>query len=545
MSTLSREQAASREKTLLVALLLSMWAPLVTGIAVLLSHSSTQLADFIRRSVELIALFISWRVFRHVQRGKGADPAAEARLERLAGYSVAVALTLSGLVMLGITVSRFSTFEPGGNVYPGLVIATLGLFTNSWFWRRYTRMTRESYNPVIDAQRYLYRAKSVVDLCVIVALAAVAVSPHHPATSYIDALGSAAVACYLVWSGLSSARTAAAVNRESFNCEVKVMAEIVELEGEIWQVDLEERGIPGCTAGYFVKGDSDWMLVETGPATSADKILAAAASLGIEHERVRHIAVTHIHIDHAGGLGTVARHFKEARIWVQPAGLRHMIDPSRLREGSRAFYGAAKMQEFGEILPVPAERIEPAEEGRVIELGGRTLEVWETPGHARHHASYYDHKTRGLFSGDGAGMYFPRLSRLLGRPVIRPATPPPDFRGSLMLDAMCKMALHQLDRIYFTHFGAAAPPQQLLEMVMGQLCVYMHLAKEYKQGPDARQKLGLLLRGQMEKGLGGDLSALWNHPDQAVQSELRTLLDAAPDLAAGQLNYLEKIKQEG
>ncbi len=208
MSTLSKEQIAGREKTLIAALLLSMWAPLTTGIAVLLSRSTTQLADFIRRSVELIALFISWRVFRYVEKGHEVSPIQKARLEKIAGLSVAIALCISGLTMFIITMARIGTFEPGGNVYPGLAIAFLGLITNSWFWRRYTRMTNEHYNPVINSQRLMYRAKTIVDLCVLIALASVAIAPDSPATRYIDALGSVAVSIYLLWSGIDSYKNA-------------------------------------------------------------------------------------------------------------------------------------------------------------------------------------------------------------------------------------------------------------------------------------------------------------------------------------------------
>ncbi len=208
MSTLTKEQIAGREKTLIAALLLSMWAPLTTGVAVLLSRSTTQLADFIRRSVELIALFISWRVFRYVEKGHEVSPVQKARLEKIAGLSVAIALCISGLTMFMITMARIDTFEPGGNVYPGLAIAFLGLITNSWFWRRYTKMTNEHYNPVIDSQRLMYRAKTTVDLCVLIALASVAIAPASPATRYIDALGSVAVSIYLLWSGIDSYKNA-------------------------------------------------------------------------------------------------------------------------------------------------------------------------------------------------------------------------------------------------------------------------------------------------------------------------------------------------
>lgn len=208
---LSKEQAASREKTLLLAILLSVWAPLTTGLAVLMSQSTTQVADFIRRTVELVALFISWQVFRIVEGGKRShalDLQAKARVEKIAAWSVAVALGCSGAVMLGLALTRLNSFQPGGNVSLGLAIAILGLITNSWFWQRYRRMTREHYNPVIASQVPLYRAKAFVDLCVILALSAVLISPAHPATRLVDLSGSLAVAFYLLWSSLRSFRKA-------------------------------------------------------------------------------------------------------------------------------------------------------------------------------------------------------------------------------------------------------------------------------------------------------------------------------------------------
>ena len=213
--SLSREQAASREKTLLVAFLLSVWAPLATGLAVLMSHSTTQVADFIRRTVELVALFVSWQVFRYLEGGhkpRLLESVAKARIEKIASLSVAAALGCSGLVMLALSLSRLSSFQPGGNVILGLTIAVLGLITNAWFWQRYRRMTHEHFNPVIASQVSLYRAKAFVDLTVILALASVAISPAHLLTRYIDLLGSLAVALYLLW---SSRRAFHSANRAS------------------------------------------------------------------------------------------------------------------------------------------------------------------------------------------------------------------------------------------------------------------------------------------------------------------------------------------
>ena len=202
MTDLSKEQAASREKTLLTALLLSTPGPLVTGLAAMSSHSTTQLADFIRRSVELVALFLSWWVFRQLQRNTALSEDDRSRLELVVGLSVAGTMICSGVVMSILAISRWSVFEPGGNVVPGLIIAVLGLIFNGWFWRRYAAMTREKFSSVIAAQQKLYLAKASVDLCVVIALAAVAIAPTHPATRYVDILGSIIVAGYLLWSGL-------------------------------------------------------------------------------------------------------------------------------------------------------------------------------------------------------------------------------------------------------------------------------------------------------------------------------------------------------
>lgn len=189
-----------------MALLLSAWAPIATGVAVLMSESTTQLADFLRRSVELVALGVSWGVFRHLRRRPQTGAARRARLERGATLSVAVALTVSGLVTLSLAVHRLGSFEPGGDVRLGLGIAALGLAVNGGFWRRYARLVRERPDGVIDAQRRLYRAKLVVDAGVIAALGTVWLAPGRPVTRWVDLGGSAIVALYLLWSARQAAR---------------------------------------------------------------------------------------------------------------------------------------------------------------------------------------------------------------------------------------------------------------------------------------------------------------------------------------------------
>ena len=154
----------------------------------------------------MLALAVSWGVFRYLEQRREPAGVQRTRLEHIANVSVAAALACSGMVMLVIALTRWRTYSPGGNVYPGLTIAGLAFVVHTWFWLRYARLTRERYNPIIAAQLQLYRTKTYVDLFVIVALAAVAIAPTHPSTRYVDVIGSMVVALYLIWSGLRTAR---------------------------------------------------------------------------------------------------------------------------------------------------------------------------------------------------------------------------------------------------------------------------------------------------------------------------------------------------
>ncbi len=181
-----------------MALLLSLWGPFTTGIAVALSQSTTQLADFVRRSVELAALATSWAVFRYLRRQPGITDERADRLRRIATVAVALAMTASGTVMLVLVITRLRAFAPGGDVRLGLLIALLGLVVNGVFWRRYLGMVRERPDDLIDAQRRLYRAKVAVDAGVIVALSTVLWAPEHPLTRWVDLGGSVVVGVYLL-----------------------------------------------------------------------------------------------------------------------------------------------------------------------------------------------------------------------------------------------------------------------------------------------------------------------------------------------------------
>lgn len=190
----------SGQKTLLTSVVMSTPGPLVVGIGLALGKSSTQLADFIRRTAELIAIIVSWVIYRATNNVADVDTQRKERLERIANLCVGAAMCLSGAAMLLIAV--LSDHGEKGNVIPGLVIALLGVLTNTWFWLRYRRLDREGPNAILAVQSRLYRAKALVDACVTIALVTVAIAPASTAALYMDIAGSVVVAVYLLINGI-------------------------------------------------------------------------------------------------------------------------------------------------------------------------------------------------------------------------------------------------------------------------------------------------------------------------------------------------------
>jgi divalent metal cation (Fe/Co/Zn/Cd) transporter len=174
------------------------------GLGLLAGGASTQLADFTRRTAELLAILVSYFVFRQLHRNGDPDPARKASLEHTVNSVVGVAMCLSGAAML--LVALLSIGSKKGNVIPGLIIAVLGVITNTWFWFRYKKLDREKPDAILAAQSKLYRAKSLVDTCVTIVLIVVAVDPASEAARYMDLIGSAVVAGYLLVNGVMMLR---------------------------------------------------------------------------------------------------------------------------------------------------------------------------------------------------------------------------------------------------------------------------------------------------------------------------------------------------
>ena len=213
------------------------------------------------------------------------------------------------------------------------------------------------------------------------------------------------------------------------------------------EIDTMLGGWERMTAGYLVGGDRP-VLVETGSQSSIAVLLAALDELGVGPEELAGVAVTHIHLDHAGGVGDVARAFPSATVYVHEKGARHLVDPTRLVDSAARVYGPLLDSLYGRLDPTPAERVHVLADEEAIDLGGgRTLRAIDSPGHAKHHLGLLDSASGLLFAGDAVGV------RLPDGGVLRPATPPPDFDLGQALDSLAKFAAHQPTGIALAHYG--------------------------------------------------------------------------------------------
>jgi glyoxylase-like metal-dependent hydrolase (beta-lactamase superfamily II) len=221
-------------------------------------------------------------------------------------------------------------------------------------------------------------------------------------------------------------------------------------------LDLHFRGEEQLVAAYLIPGADGWTVVETGPTTCLEALLAGLSEGGIEPNDVARVLVTHIHLDHAGGLGAVAERLPRARLGAHASALRHLLDPSRLIESARRAWGAAADPLWGAVLPVPGDRLDSLSGGERFAVDGGELEVLATPGHARHHLSFFDAPRRAMITGDSAGVFLP------GSGKARPAIPPPDLDLALLFESLRAMAEREPTELDYTHFGPVAGGGPLL-----------------------------------------------------------------------------------
>lgn len=230
------------------------------------------------------------------------------------------------------------------------------------------------------------------------------------------------------------------------------MPHITDYEHGISAID-SGFGRPQLAAIHLIAEGDRAALVDTGSNASLPIVLQALKAKGLTPAQVEYVILTHIHLDHAGGAGALMQALPNARLTVHPRGARHMVDPARLVAGTIAVYGEAQARRmYGDILPIPADRIVETPEGATIRLGERALTFLDTPGHARHHVCIRDDRSGHVFAGDMFGLSYRELD-VDGRQFAFPTTTPVQFEPAAMHASIDRLLALQPEAIYVTHFG--------------------------------------------------------------------------------------------
>jgi glyoxylase-like metal-dependent hydrolase (beta-lactamase superfamily II) len=247
----------------------------------------------------------------------------------------------------------------------------------------------------------------------------------------------------------------------------------------VWEIDTLLGGWTRVTAGYLIEGPAP-VLVETGSQSSVPALLAALDDHGVAPDQLAGVAVTHIHLDHAGGVGDVARAFPRATVYVHEKGARHLVDPERLVHSASRVYGELLDSLYGRLDPTPADRIHVLADGEVVAIGGgRALTTVDSPGHAKHHLALHDSESGILFAGDAVGVRLPDSG------VLRPATPPADFDLDQAVTSLRKFRARSPSGVALAHYGLLPDPLEMLEEAEGILRHWAEVAERaWRSGAD-------------------------------------------------------------
>lgn len=305
----------------------------------------------------------------------------------------------------------------------------------------------------------------------------------------------------------------------------------------LWQIDLGFQEREGVIAAYLLRGDGDLALVETGPSTTLPHLLAGIRAAGFDPADVGQIVVSHIHLDHSGAAGVLLRdHMPRAVVRVHPVGAPHLIEPDKLIASATRLYTDRMDALWGEIAPVPADRVVALEDAMPFEVGGRPLTALFTPGHATHHITLWDPTRSAAFTGDVGGV------RMQGTKFNLPPAPPPEVSPEAWAVSAERMLNLGAERLFLTHGGLHDDVREHLAQLVPNLAALKALAKERLLAGDDHDQLTAAIHhwvsaqvGPVEPGVLTNLE--WASPSYLASFGLTRLLvksGEVPDPKAAQ-----------
>jgi len=258
------------------------------------------------------------------------------------------------------------------------------------------------------------------------------------------------------------------------------------------------HGISAIDTGFFrPQFDASHLIVENGRAAFVDtgtnysvpRLLDELHARQLGVEAVDYVILTHVHLDHAGGAGLLMRELPNARAVIHPRGVRHMVDPSALIAGATAVYGAEEIRRsYGELVPIPAERIDTAGEGHVVALAGRRLLCLDTPGHARHHICIHDERSHAFFTGDTFGLSYREFDTGKGAFIV-PTSTPVQFEPDALHASIDRMMGYAPKQMFLTHYSRVTDVERLANDLHAQIDAMVVIARAHAALPDRHARI--------------------------------------------------------
>ena len=247
--------------------------------------------------------------------------------------------------------------------------------------------------------------------------------------------------------------------------------EITKFNDSVYQIDVLMEDKPGRMSCYYIDS-SDPILIEVGPSNSFPYLVSALNSLGIEN--VNRSAITHLHLDHVGGIGHVVEKYKNHFVYIHELGLKHLPNPEKLWNAVAAIYTEDWLTEnWGKIKPTPIENIKILNDGFNFDLGNnRKLSSIYSPGHAKHHFSFYDSLSKTIFMGDTLGLIYPHGD------FVQPNLPPPDFNRDVLIKTLEHIRKLELNYIGIAHFGIHENPYKLIDDAINSIDKWVNFVKD-------------------------------------------------------------------
>lgn len=290
-----------------------------------------------------------------------------------------------------------------------------------------------------------------------------------------------------------------------------------QVDGGTWLIDLGFQGRGQVVAAYLLVDGSELALIETGPSSTLENLSFAVRQAGFDPGQITKALVTHIHLDHAGAAGPLARANPDLTVFVHPFGAPHMIDPSKLLSSATRIYGERMEPLWGEVVPVPESQIRVLEDGEWLRVAGRDLQVIFTPGHAWHHVAYWEPESGAAYTGDVGGV------RMQGTGYNCPPTPPPDLDPAAWAESVAKLRALGARRWYLTHYGPFDDADAHLDQLMPNLDEFLAIGMAALDRGIAGDDLTALFHEEMARRLGDVPEGILTNLEWATPSYMATL----------------------